>query len=181
MRSETTHIPSCTCWLCRVSTPPATRLLLERATRLVPLLLSSADTPVYTNLSLFRCDQCSRQTRVCNWFPYFQLLRPPDASNGPAAFNLMTFVFIWGRCNCFLSGSFLFLEAPGLLFYIQIFHTSLIFVFQSFFYRNPFSQIHFQTCTYIISFIGASAAGGQTGQCKPWSSPNHHREIHFPP
>lgn len=138
MRSETTHIPSCTCWLCRVSTPPATRLLLERATRLVPLLLSSADTPVYTNLSLFRCDQCSRQTRVCNWFPYFQLLRPPDASNGPAAFNLMTFVFIWGRCNCFLSGSFLFLEAPGLLFYIQIFHTSLIFVFQSFFLQKSF-------------------------------------------
>lgn len=48
MRSETTHIPSCTCWLCRVSTPPATRRLSGRATRsvlLLPLPLSRHATP----------------------------------------------------------------------------------------------------------------------------------------
>lgn len=41
MRSETTRIPSCTCWLCKVSTLPATPLLSERATRSVQLLRCS--------------------------------------------------------------------------------------------------------------------------------------------
>lgn len=43
-RSETTHTPSCTCWLCRVLTLPATRLLFEKATRSVLLLLSPQHT-----------------------------------------------------------------------------------------------------------------------------------------
>lgn len=38
MRSETTRIPSCTCWLCRVSTLPGTPLPSERAMRSVQLL-----------------------------------------------------------------------------------------------------------------------------------------------
>lgn len=52
MRSETTHIPSCTCWLCRVSTPPATRLLLERATRFA-LLPSLSPQQTHTSLDSF--------------------------------------------------------------------------------------------------------------------------------
>lgn len=57
MRSETTHIPSCICWLCRVSTPPATRLLLERATRFVPPLPPS---PQQTHKSplIYHCMLC---------------------------------------------------------------------------------------------------------------------------
>lgn len=38
MRSETTRIPSCTCWLCRVSTLPGTPPPSERAMRSVQLL-----------------------------------------------------------------------------------------------------------------------------------------------
>lgn len=33
----------------------------------------------------------------------------------------------------------------------------------------------------LSSIAGAPAAGGQAGQCKPWSGPDHHREIHVPP
>lgn len=38
MRSETTRTRSSTCWLCRVSTPPGTPPLFEKATRFVFLL-----------------------------------------------------------------------------------------------------------------------------------------------
>lgn len=57
MRSETTHIPSCTCWLCRVSTPPATHLLLERATRFVlaPALLPPSRHQIHQSTLIYHC------------------------------------------------------------------------------------------------------------------------------
>lgn len=92
MRSETTRTRSCTCWLCRVSIPPGTPPLFEKATRLL-------------------------------------LLPPLRPQTHWAAFIHLNF----------------------LLF------------------------------SYFSYAAGASAAGGQTGQCKPWSGPDHHREIHIPP
>ncbi len=125
MRSETTHIPSCTCWLCRVSTPPATRLLLERATRFVLLLLYPQLTHQSTRIyHCFLCDQRSGHAWVCNWLSNFQLLQVPDASKSPAAFNLITFVFIWTRCNCF-SASFLLLKR---LLHFNIYYANVSFV-----------------------------------------------------
>lgn len=64
------------------------------------------------------------QHTVRSWFSYFQLIWFPDASNGPTAFNLMTFVFIRTRCCCFLTVPFLFLDGLFIDF-IQVFHTSV--------------------------------------------------------
>lgn len=68
---------------------------------------------------------------VCSRFSYFQLIWFPDASNGPTAFNLMTFVFIRTRCCCFLTVPFLFLDGLFIDF-IQVFHTSVCFAFKYF-------------------------------------------------
>lgn len=68
---------------------------------------------------------------MCSWFSYFQLIWFPDASNGPTAFNLMTFVFIRTRCCCFLTVPFLFLDGLFIDF-IQVFHTSVCFAFKYF-------------------------------------------------
>lgn len=120
-RSETTRIPSCTCWLCRVSTPPATRLPSERATRFVP---PRRPSPPQTHQStlIYHCllrDQCAGQASVCNRFLYFQLLWVSDASDDPAALNLKTFVFIWTGRSSFLRSSSMLLEAPDLIYILS--------------------------------------------------------------
>lgn len=141
MRSETTHIPSCICWLCRVSTPPATHLLSERATRFVPPLPPSPRQTHQSKL-IYRCilcDQWSGQAWVCNIFFHFQLFLVPDASNLPAAFNLMTFVFIYNKMQLF---SERFFPVPWSTSFIISYH------------NIPHCLMHFQ---YFIAHISRLA------------------------
>lgn len=106
-----------------------------------------------------------------SWFSHFQLPRAPDALNGPAAFNLMSFVFISSKVSCSLRHRF---------DYITHFNIFLLCIFISVILVAKYRKVLPLKATGIF-FIGASAAGGQTGQRKPWSGPNHHWEIHFPP
>lgn len=66
MRSETTHIPSCTCWLCRVSTPPATHLQLERAMRFVRLFPRSPQQTHQSTL-IYHCFLCDQSLERLEW------------------------------------------------------------------------------------------------------------------
>lgn len=83
----------------------------------------------------------------------------------------MPFVFISSKVSCSLRHRF---------DYITHFNIFLLCIFISVILVAKYRKVLPLKATGIF-FIGASAAGGQTGQRKPWSGPNHHWEIHFPP